>query len=171
MRTNETHYVASPIGTIVVVANAEGIVSLTLTARKKLPRTDEISNPWLKKAEAALRSYFAGDLRALDALPFAGKGTRFQERVWAALRTIPAGTTWSYRELADAVARPKAVRAVGQANKRNPAAFMVPCHRVVSADGTLGGYALGLKVKTWLLNHERSHAVPPPRPSRAQRTT
>jgi O-6-methylguanine DNA methyltransferase len=95
-----------------------------------------------------------GDARALDALPKAEGGTDFQRRVWAALRRIPAGTAWSYGDLARQVGRPAAVRAVGQANGANPVALVQPCHRVIASGGGLGGYAGGLERKAWLLRHE-----------------
>ena len=103
---------------------------------------------------AALDAYFRGRLDALDDVRTDTAGTPFQEAVWAALRTIPAGHTWSYRELAHAVGRPAAVRAVGLANGSNPVSVVVPCHRVIGADGTLTGYGGGLARKAWLLSHE-----------------
>jgi methylated-DNA-[protein]-cysteine S-methyltransferase len=106
---------------------------------------------------AALEAYFAGRIDALDEIPVASVGTPFQHAVWAALRRIQPGTTVSYAQLATAVERPRAVRAVGQANGRNPVAVIVPCHRVVRHDGTIGGYAGGLDRKRWLLDHERRH--------------
>jgi O-6-methylguanine DNA methyltransferase len=103
---------------------------------------------------SALAAYFAGDARALDSLPTAEGGTDFQRQVWAALRRIPAGTAWSYGDLARQVGRPAAVRAVGQANGANPVALVQPCHRVIASGGGLGGYAGGLERKAWLLRHE-----------------
>lgn len=106
---------------------------------------------------AALHAYFDGRIDALDDLRVASVGTPFQLAVWDALRRIPAGTTLSYRELAVAIGRPTAVRAVGQANGANPITVVVPCHRVVRHDGSTGGYAGGLDRKRWLLDHERRH--------------
>ena len=103
---------------------------------------------------SAISAYFAGDARALDALPTAEGGTDFQRRVWAALRRIPAGSAWSYADLARQVGQPAAVRAVGQANGANPVSLVQPCHRVVASGGGLGGYAGGLERKAWLLRHE-----------------
>lgn len=100
---------------------------------------------------AALRRYLAGDVTALDDVEVEAVGTPFQQRVWEALRTIPAGSTWSYRDLAAAVGAPGAVRAVGTANGANPVWLAVPCHRVVRSDGTLGGYGGGIERKAWLL--------------------
>ena len=103
---------------------------------------------------AAIDAYFGGDLTAIDALPVEMVGTPFQRAVWTALRGIPVGTALSYSELARRIGRPSAVRAVGLANGANPVAVVVPCHRVVGADGTLVGYGGGLTRKRWLLAHE-----------------
>ncbi|HEY6003598.1 MAG TPA: methylated-DNA--[protein]-cysteine S-methyltransferase [Anaeromyxobacter sp.] len=100
------------------------------------------------------RAYFAGELDALADVPVDGGGTGFQRRVWAALREIPAGETRTYSALAARLGVPRAARAVGLANARNPIAIAVPCHRVIGADGTLTGYAGGLERKRWLLAHE-----------------
>ena len=102
----------------------------------------------------AVEAYFGGDLTALDGLVVKTGGTAFQRNVWAALRTIPAGETRSYGQLAAAIGSPKAVRAAGLANGQNPIAVIVPCHRVIGANGTLTGYAGGLERKRWLLAHE-----------------
>lgn len=101
-----------------------------------------------------LRAYYAGDIRAVDDLPTEGGGTPFQERVWAELRRIPAGTSISYGELAVRLGDKKATRAVGLANGRNPISVVVPCHRVIGADGSLTGYGGGVPRKKWLLAHE-----------------
>jgi len=111
-------------------------------------------------ARRAIEAYFAGDLAALDGLIVHTRGTAFQEEVWAALRAIPARQTRSYRDLAAAIGRPKAVRAVGLANGSNPIAIVVPCHRVIGADGGLTGYGGGLDRKRWLLEHERGAPAP-----------
>jgi len=106
------------------------------------------------KARAALEAYFAGDLAALDRLEVETAGTEFQRAVWAALRRIPVGETLSYGQLAARIGKPKAVRAVGLANGSNPIGVVVPCHRVIGADGSLTGYGGGLPRKRWLLEHE-----------------
>jgi methylated-DNA-[protein]-cysteine S-methyltransferase len=103
---------------------------------------------------SALEAYFRGELKAIDALPVETGGTPFQRAVWAALRGIPCGTTVSYSELARRIGRPAAVRAVGLANGANPIAIVLPCHRVVGANGSLTGYGGGLPRKRWLLAHE-----------------
>ncbi len=102
----------------------------------------------------ALRSYFDGDFAALAGIPWATAGSAFQRTVWAALTRIPAGTTFSYGMLAANIGRAGASRAVGLANGANPIAIVVPCHRVIGADGSLTGYGGGLHRKTWLLEHE-----------------
>ncbi|HEY1561767.1 MAG TPA: methylated-DNA--[protein]-cysteine S-methyltransferase [Caulobacteraceae bacterium] len=110
------------------------------------------------KAPASIRepleAYFKGDLKALDRIKVATNGTPFQEAVWGALRNIPAGATRSYAQQAEAIGRPKAVRAVGLANGANPIAIVNPCHRVIGKSGDLTGYGGGLERKRWLLTHE-----------------
>ncbi len=108
---------------------------------------------------SAMRAYFAGSLHAIDDLPVAADGTEFQRRVWRALRDIPCGETRSYLDLARAIGNPAAVRAVGLANGANPIGVIVPCHRVIGADGSLTGYGGGLDRKRWLLAHERGPAA------------
>ncbi len=100
-----------------------------------------------------LLAYFAGELKTFD-LDFFGQGTEFQQRVWAALCEIPYGETLSYGELARKLGNPKASRAVGLANGRNPISIIVPCHRVIGANGALTGYGGGIENKRWLLDHE-----------------
>jgi methylated-DNA-[protein]-cysteine S-methyltransferase len=101
-----------------------------------------------------LTAYFEGEIDALGDIPVATGGTRFQCDVWNALRTIPPSTTVSYKQLAVKIGRAGASRAVGAANGANPISIVVPCHRVIGADGTLTGYASGLPRKRWLLDHE-----------------
>ena len=101
-----------------------------------------------------LRAYFAGDIAAIDTIEAESAGTDFQRMVWKTLRAIPAGETWSYSRLAKRIGRPDAVRAVGFANGANPISVVVPCHRVIGADGSLTGYGGGLERKAWLLRHE-----------------
>jgi methylated-DNA-[protein]-cysteine S-methyltransferase len=109
------------------------------------------------EAAARLRAYFAGEVHALDEIEVAPEGTPFQQRVWAYLRQIPVGETRSYGEVARAIGRPRAVRAVARANATNPIALVIPCHRVIGSDGKLTGYGGGLPNKKWLLAHERGH--------------
>ena len=105
-----------------------------------------------------LANYFAGDIHAIDDIPTATAGTVFQREVWSALRVIPAAQTISYGQLAQRIGRPRAIRAVGLANGSNPIGVVVPCHRVIGANGSLTGYGGGLHRKEWLLAHERAHA-------------
>ena len=156
----ELSRVDSPLGILTFATGPRGLCALGLGGR--MPRLQSPVREAKPKAEiaAALAAYFAGDLCAIDALEVEPEGTPFQRSVWAALRTIPAGTTWSYAELARAVGHPAATRAVGAANGRNPIALVVPCHRVIASDGTLGGYGGGLEMKRWLLRHERSQSPP-----------
>ena len=105
----------------------------------------------------ALLAYLKGDIAAIEALPVAFDGSDFQNRVWQALRAIPGGTTVSYGELARRIGEPGAARAVGLANGANPVCIVVPCHRVIGADGSLTGYGGGLGRKRWLLGHEDRH--------------
>lgn len=113
-----------------------------------------IANQHLDAAERQLAEYFAGERQVFD-LVLEPMGTPFQLAAWQVLRTIRYGTTISYAEQARALGKPSAVRAVGGANGRNPLAIVVPCHRVVGADGRLTGYAGGVDRKAWLLDHER----------------
>jgi methylated-DNA-[protein]-cysteine S-methyltransferase len=110
------------------------------------------------RAPAAIRdpieSYFSGTIRALDSVACSLPGTPFQRSVWSALRKIPGGRTRSYRELAAAIGRPNAVRAVGAANSANPISVVIPCHRLIGSDGNLTGYGGGIDRKRWLLHHE-----------------
>jgi methylated-DNA-[protein]-cysteine S-methyltransferase len=102
----------------------------------------------------AIDRYFAGELAVIDSLPVKTAGTPFQREVWRALRTIPCGTTATYSQLARQIGKPAATRAVGLANGSNPVGVIVPCHRVIGADGSLTGYGGGLERKRWLLEHE-----------------
>lgn len=108
----------------------------------------------------AIENYFLGDLQAIDGIAVATGGTAFQNEVWRGLRQIPAGETISYGTLARRIGQPLAVRAVGLANGANPIGLVVPCHRVIGADGSLTGYGGGLERKRWLLAHEARTARP-----------
>jgi methylated-DNA-[protein]-cysteine S-methyltransferase len=103
-----------------------------------------------------MKNYFAGELGAIDDLPVKTAGTPFQRAVWSALREIPLGATESYGKLAERIGRPTAVRAVGLANGSNPIGIVVPCHRVIGANGSLTGYGGGMERKRWLLEHEKA---------------
>ena len=127
---------------------------MTAPVRRRLP--DERWEEGSSEAARALGRYLAGELDAVDDLVVDAGGSEFQAAVWDALRRIPTGETRSYADVAGAVGRPTATRAVGSANGRNPIWVIVPCHRVVRADGALGGYGGGVDRKQWLLDHERS---------------
>ena len=106
-----------------------------------------------------IAAYFDGDYRALDGIKVNGGGTPFQQRVWQTLRTIPPGQTATYGQIAERLGSPKRARAVGLANSLNPIAIVVPCHRVIGANGALTGYAGGLDRKRWLLAHEQARCT------------
>ena len=108
---------------------------------------------------AAFVAYFAGDIPALGAIPVALDGTPFQNMVWSELRLIEPGRTFSYAAFANKLGRPQSARAVGHANGANPLSIVVPCHRLVGADGALTNYGGGIERKRWLLDHERRHSV------------
>jgi methylated-DNA-[protein]-cysteine S-methyltransferase len=146
----------SPIGQLKIAADKDGL-RYVLFEKNKYEASDE--NSWKRDAKALqntreqLLAYFAGELNAFN-LQLNPQGTDFQKQVWKALAKIPFGKTWSYADVAKQVNSPKAVRAVGAANGRNPIPIILPCHRVIGSNGTLTGYAGGLPIKQWLLEHE-----------------
>jgi len=146
----------SPIGRLLLTATEQGLSGVFMEDHKggPEPAPDWVHDPArLEAAKSQLRRYFEGTLRDFD-LRLDLNGTRFQVEVWNALRRIPFGATASYRDLAADIGRPNAVRAVGAANGRNPVSIIVPCHRVIGADGSLTGYGGGLDRKRFLLEHE-----------------
>jgi methylated-DNA-[protein]-cysteine S-methyltransferase len=149
----------SPLGTLRVVARADELVGIYLP-EQSAPFADVGASRVLSRACAQLAEYFAGERVAFD-LPLAPIGTGFQMIVWRALLAIPFGETRSYGDIARAIGRPAASRAVGAANGKNPIAIVVPCHRVVASSGELTGYAGGLAAKRWLLDHEKARSAPP----------
>jgi len=152
--TVSTLTMPSPVGPLVLCAGARGLAAVHLVGTGAPPAGPEgDASPLLLAARRELEEYFAGTRRRFD-VPLDAGGTTFQREVWAALREIPYGETWSYRRVAVALGRPTATRAVGAANGQNPVAIIVPCHRVIGADGSLTGYAGGLAIKRWLLAHE-----------------
>ena len=144
----------SPVGLLRLYAHGGDLVGIYLPDQEA-PAAAHGATPVLDAAASQLAEYFAGTRRAFD-LPLAPRGTGFQQLVWRALSAIPYGATRSYGELARAIGRPAASRAVGAANGKNPLSIVVPCHRVIAASGELTGYAGGLPAKRWLLEHERS---------------
>jgi methylated-DNA-[protein]-cysteine S-methyltransferase len=159
---------SSPIGNLLLSANDHGLTGLHMLNASDVaagPGRRDDAHAFLAAARAELTAYFAGTLGSFT-LPFAAAGTPFQQRVWAALTEIPYGSTTSYGALAARLGKARAVRAVGLANGRNPLPIIVPCHRVIGADGSLTGYGGGLERKRWLLAHEqavkiRQHGRPP----------
>ena len=150
----------SPLGRLHLLADEAALLAVSLPNAPPDPpaghaRRDGAGHPVLERARAQLTEYFAGHRRDFD-LPLAPRGTDFQRRVWTALTAIPYAATRSYAEIAAAVGKPSASRAVGGANGKNPLAIVVPCHRVIGADGSLTGYGGGLACKEWLLHHERA---------------
>ena len=159
----------SPVGTIQLVYDDAALRALDFLDYEdrlhRLLRTHY--GPYTLAAAArrgpygdAIEAYFAGDLAAIDTIRVETGGTPFQRQVWRALRDIPAGQTISYGTLARQIGRPAAMRAVGLANGANPVGIVVPCHRVIGANGSLTGYGGGLPRKRWLLDHERRVAEP-----------
>ena len=142
----------TPVGQMALAGEGDAISRLYLPGLP-LPRLASRETPLLARGREELLEYLAGARRDFD-LPLAPQGTPFQQRVWAALREIPYGQTRSYRELALATGSPRGYRAVGMANHRNPIPILIPCHRVVGADGSLTGYAGGLELKRKLLELE-----------------
>ena len=142
----------TPVGAIGLEEENGAIVRLLLPGAPA-PRIACHETPLLTQGERQLLEYLAGGRRVFD-LPLAPKGTEFYRSVWRALEDIPYGETRSYRDIAQAVGRPKAVRAVGQANHNNPISIIIPCHRVVGANGSLTGYGGGLDLKERLLRLE-----------------
>ena len=140
----------SPVGLLTVTATANAVVSLCFGGEREMPPETAL----LREAACQLDAYFHGERRAFT-LPLAPRGTAFQQAVWQALCAIPCGETRSYGEIAAAIGKPRACRAVGMANHRNPIPIFIPCHRVVGKDGALTGYVGGLAVKRTLLEMEQ----------------
>ena len=151
--------IASPVGQLKLVARDAGLAAILWENddpdRVRLgAMTEEPDHPILAKTEEQLRAYFHSERTTFD-VPLHFQGTDFQKSVWAALLTIPFGETRSYGAIAQQIGRPKASRAVGAANGRNPISIIAPCHRVIGSTGKLTGFAGGLAVKDYLLNLER----------------
>lgn len=161
MREIFTAHLESPIGWVEIQAVRQGILSLNFVEKLEScrhPGFDASGQPEVLKAGLVqIGEYFRG-ARLSFSLPLALDGTDFQMKVWKALLRVPYGKTTTYRDLAATVGNPKATRAVGGANHRNPISIIVPCHRVVGSDGRLTGYGGGLWRKDWLLAHEKKHA-------------
>jgi methylated-DNA-[protein]-cysteine S-methyltransferase len=151
----------SPIQSLRLTSDGRSLTGLYMMSEK---HESIAQNEWIEadaiapfaEAKAQLTAYFAGRLTQFD-LPLQMPGTDFQNKVWSALKTIPYGTTISYGELARQIGQPKASRAIGLANRRNPISIVVPCHRVIGANGKLTGYGGGIDRKQWLLCHESKY--------------
>ncbi|MGQ0628836.1 MAG: bifunctional transcriptional activator/DNA repair enzyme AdaA [Phycisphaerales bacterium] len=160
-------WIESPLGPLLAAAVDDGVCLLEFMDRRAIETQVRVlrarlarpivpgKHPLLDRLKAELSAYFAGDSPRFT-VPLISPGTPFQSRVWEALRAIPPGVTRSYADIARAIGRPTATRAVARANGDNRLAILIPCHRVIGADGTLTGYGGGLWRKQWLLDHERS---------------
>lgn len=155
------HYrsIETPLGSLFLAADGRAITDLVFSweSPKEHNRDWKVGEtPLLREAERQLGEYFSGHRTEFD-LPLNPKGTPFQRTVWEALLAIPYGETRSYREIAKAIGNPNACRAVGMANNRNPISILIPCHRVIGANGSLVGYGGGLPIKEYLLDLERQN--------------
>lgn len=146
-------YIETPIGLVEVLASNEVILSVLFVDKAKQENTNNLTDI----AVLQLGEYFNGDRQQFD-LPLSFQGTEFQNNVWQALLDVGYGKTSSYKSIAEKIENPKAVRAVGAANGKNPLTIVVPCHRIIGANGSLTGYAFGTNKKAWLLDHESKHA-------------
>ncbi len=154
-------YYSTGIGKIGIADNEEAITSVYFAGENDPQYEENVhinETGLIREAAAQLIDYLDGKRRAFE-VPIAMNGTEFQQAVWNALREIPYGETRSYRQIAERIGRPKACRAVGMANNRNPVAIIVPCHRVIGADGSLVGYGGGLDIKVRLLKLEKQHVM------------
>lgn len=159
MSQNSLSYYAtidSPVGEIILTASGNRLTGIYFGTGTNADhhKRGEYAPAFFVEAIKQLEEYFIGVRKEFE-LPLATEGTEFQKRIWAVLTTIPYGRTKSYGEVAALAGEPKASRAVGMANNKNPIAIIVPCHRVIGANGSLIGYAGGIKIKQWLLNHEQ----------------
>lgn len=160
--------VDSPVGEVSFAVNQDILCALTFSdawprqlrqLRKRFGNFECRDSTDPAGIGTRLRRYFGGDIRAIDDIRVETGGTQFQRQVWSTLPSIRAGQTLSYRDVAHAIGNPSAVRAVGAANGSNPIWIVIPCHRVIAADGGLGGYGGGLERKRWLLHHEGAMLV------------
>lgn len=145
-------YLSTPLGWLSIAANNDGLTSVLFVEEQG----QDGGNIHTANGKAQLQQYFAGQRQTFD-VALSASGTAFQQQVWQQLCRVDYATTCSYAEIANKIGNPKAVRAVGAANGKNPLSIIVPCHRVIGANGTLTGYAGGLTRKEWLLNWEQQH--------------
>lgn len=152
----ENHiFIDTPVGKIGIAADDAAITRVFFSDGSSPGGSREMKTPLLDRAALQLREYFDGRRREFD-LPLSPRGTEFQRKVWDALTKIPHGQTRTYGQIAASVGNPKASRAVGGANNRNPIAIVIPCHRVVGANGSMVGYAFGTEIKERLLELEKA---------------
>ena len=161
---------ATPIGTALLVTDEQGTLrafnwtdyepAMLAWIDRHYPKAKLVEGRAPAPVRGPFEAYFGGEARALETVPWKASGTPFQLQVWEALCSIPAGETLSYAGLAERIGKPSAVRAVGLANGANPISLVVPCHRVIGANGTLTGYGGGLPRKNWLLAHEGASFTP-----------
>ncbi len=144
----------SPLGVLGIFEQNEHIVAITYLADQEPEKSQP--TPFLTKAAKQLNEYFSGDRKIFD-LPLNPNGTAFQKKAWHALMNIPYGTTISYQQQAEIFANKNYTRAVGQANNKNPIPIIIPCHRVIGANGKMVGYASGVKIKEWLIELEQKN--------------
>ncbi len=163
----KTAWIDTPLGPMIGIANDESLYLLEFVPRQRLEREMKRlrqrgftlipgNSPPLTSIETELNNYFEGKLQTFQT-PYCVFGSSFQQKVWETLCQIPYGETRSYKEQSALLQKPNAYRAVANANGANQLAIIVPCHRVIANDGTLGGYGGGLKVKEWLINHEKRY--------------
>ena len=165
--TEVWNWIDSPLGKLLLVGDGEALTRVAMSPRPNdVPEGGRRDPAALASVAEQLRAYFAGELTEFD-VPLAPRGSEFQLRVWNALLEVPYGQTASYGQIAARVGRPDAVRAIGATNGRNPIAVIIPCHRVIGADGSLVGYGGGLDRKRLLLELEAEHAAPRLWPARA----
>lgn len=160
MSTIQTVHYKSPIGMLRIIGDGSWIYSVEFADEDQQstnPHSKEemkhLSTP-IRDCLSQLDEYFTGT-RTEFSLPLSPRGTPFQKKVWKQLQMIPYGETRSYKEMAEAIDSPRAMRAVGGANGKNPLTIVIPCHRVIAHDGSMGGYGGGIDRKEWLLEHER----------------
>lgn len=160
--------IETPVGAVRVVTGKNGVCALDFsdrwdeTCRKLERRFGSVEFERAARIQGVtdrIRAYLKGDAKALEPIAVDPGGTPFQQRVWSALRRIPAGRTDSYGSLARRIGRPTGARAVAAANASNPISIVIPCHRVIGADGSLRGYAGGVDRKRWLIEHEQTHSA------------
>jgi methylated-DNA-[protein]-cysteine S-methyltransferase len=149
----------TPVGPLKLYFSDQGLTALVFVGEDASPGSEQDAPPkhlqqCIETAKRELMAYFEGAHTDFAGIALDPQGTPFQRRVWRELQRIPRGQAISYKELAQRIGNPKASRAVGQANGRNPIPLIIPCHRVINADGGLGGFSSGLDRKRWLLRHE-----------------